>query len=349
MPPKSSLSADEKTKLNSAIASSDKRFGAALARIYFAHPQPDKWSYGGLQGALALIDDRSKDALVLKLVDIEGTRGVLWEHELYEGFEYFEDRPHFHSFPGDECMIGVVFANKDDARKFYNSVTGKASKAMAEKRKKNKAKNGGKVDKSMISGPQPGSFKHVGHIGFDEEKGLVSSNVDPSWITLINDLASHGVSNELIEENKEFIKRFILNAQNGNAVEDATAKKKPPPPPAPRRAHAPSDNAPPPPPPPPLPPSGGGGPVTGMPPPQAGRADLMASIRGQGVHNLRKTPAPSSSPAPPPAAEESGSSSAGTGNAIGGDLTAALAAALLQRSKKLGDSDEEDDDDDEWD
>lgn len=91
-----------------------------------------------------------------------------------------------------------------------------------------------------------------------------------------------------------------------------------------------------------------------MPPSQPGRADLLASIRGQSVHNLRKTPKvdPNATSTLAPTADEPSTrsgDSGGTTVAAGGDLTAALAAALLQRSKKLGESDEEDEDDDDWD
>lgn len=102
MPIQSSLSADEKAKVKSAVPNStNKILSAAPARVYFAHPQPNKWSYGGLQGALAFAYDKSKYAFVMKLVDFLGTRGILWQHELYDGFEYFEDRPFFHTFAGD--------------------------------------------------------------------------------------------------------------------------------------------------------------------------------------------------------------------------------------------------------
>jgi Wiskott-Aldrich syndrome protein len=102
MPSQSALSADEKSKVKSTLAnSSQKILTATLARIYFAYPQPNQWSYGGLQGALAFTLDSSKQAFMLTLVDITGTRGVIWEHELYEGFDYNQDRPFFHSFAGD--------------------------------------------------------------------------------------------------------------------------------------------------------------------------------------------------------------------------------------------------------
>lgn len=102
MPAQSTLSSDDKSKVKAAVPNnSNKIHTAALARIYYAHPNPNEWSYAGLQGALAFIHDKSKGALYLRMVDLAGTRGVIWQHELYEGLEYFQDRPFFHSFPGD--------------------------------------------------------------------------------------------------------------------------------------------------------------------------------------------------------------------------------------------------------
>ena len=107
MPAQSTLSNEEKTKVKAAVNSpANKIFTAALARIYYAYPKPDEWSYTGLQGALAFVKD-TQGVFYLKLVDLAGTRGIIWEHELYEGFEYFQDRPFFHSFAGD--VSGAFF------------------------------------------------------------------------------------------------------------------------------------------------------------------------------------------------------------------------------------------------
>ena len=109
MPAQSTLTTDEKSRLKAAIVPTGKIHTAALARIYFAHPDPNSWSYGGLQGALAFVMDNNKNAFFLRMVDLVGTRGVIWEHELYEGFEYFQDRPFFHSFPGDvRCGFYII-------------------------------------------------------------------------------------------------------------------------------------------------------------------------------------------------------------------------------------------------
>lgn len=102
MPSQSTLSADDKAKVKSVIsASSNKVAYAALARVYYAYPQPGKWSYAGLQGALSLAQDTAKNVRSFKMVDLDGTRGVIWEHELYEGLEYHPDRAFFHTFAGD--------------------------------------------------------------------------------------------------------------------------------------------------------------------------------------------------------------------------------------------------------
>lgn len=110
MPAQSTLTPEEKGRIKTSIpASSNKIFGAALARIYYAYPDPRKWSYAGLQGAIVLSKDNDRGTLIFKLVDIDGTRGVMWEHELYDGFEFYQDRAFFHSFPSDVSgLVGII-------------------------------------------------------------------------------------------------------------------------------------------------------------------------------------------------------------------------------------------------
>lgn len=102
MPAQTTLSTEDKSKVKSAINDAQNKIKyACLGRVYYAYPDPNDWSYAGLQGAIALVLDTSKCAYYFRLVDLSGTRGVIWEHELYEGFEYNQDRLFFHSFPGD--------------------------------------------------------------------------------------------------------------------------------------------------------------------------------------------------------------------------------------------------------
>ena len=95
------LSTSDRNTIKSVIPSSTKILAASLARIYFAYPDPHSWSYSGLQGALVLVADSGRGAHFFCIVDLAGTRGKLWEHEIYRDFEYNQDRPFFHTFAGD--------------------------------------------------------------------------------------------------------------------------------------------------------------------------------------------------------------------------------------------------------
>ncbi|TFK50452.1 WH1-domain-containing protein, partial [Heliocybe sulcata] len=260
MPAQSTLSDDDKVKVKSGVPkSNNKIIHAVLARIYYAYPDPNSWSYAGLQGALVVARDTSKNGtLYFRMVDLSGTRGVIWEYEVYEGFEYFSDRPFFHSFPGDECMIGFVFADESEAKVFHKKVTNalsknknKSSPKQKTKSTKSKSKAPGKIDKSMISGPTQGSFIHVAHMGYDDQNGFTSTNVDPSWMSFLDQLQSMGIDRNVIENDMDFIQKFVRDAQKETAAAPKE-KKKAPPPPAPRRnVHAqPEAPAAPPPPPP---------------------------------------------------------------------------------------------------
>ena len=94
---------DDKAKIKGVVPT--KIFAAALARIYYAYPQPDKWCYTGLQGALVFTFNKSDNTYYFKMVDLEGTRGILWEHELYQDLEYRTESNFFHSFEGDVSCV----------------------------------------------------------------------------------------------------------------------------------------------------------------------------------------------------------------------------------------------------
>ena len=93
-------------------------------------------------------------------------------------------------------------------------------------------------DKSRISTPQPGSFTHIAHIGYDAEKGFTSTGVDSSWLTLITQLRDLGVNKSILQDrdNQKFIRDFVQTYQSEsmslssttNVTKAAAAKKAPP-------------------------------------------------------------------------------------------------------------------------
>ncbi len=133
MPSTSKMSNDEKSKVKGVLASGSKILMATVARIYYAYPDPSKWSYSGEQGGLAFVKDKQTNSLYFRLVDLQGTRGVVWEHELYEGFSLNDDRPFFHSFAGDVSIIICVISTL--LIKIHPVVTGLYDRACLHRRK----------------------------------------------------------------------------------------------------------------------------------------------------------------------------------------------------------------------
>ncbi|GAA6044967.1 hypothetical protein JCM8097_005665 [Rhodosporidiobolus ruineniae] len=297
MPSTSSLTSSEKSliKKHAPTGPGDKIHTAAIARVYYAYPDPAKWSYSGLSGALVF--GWGQGGGWLKLVDLAGTRGVIWQHGVVEDMPYYQDRTFFHTFPSDDCMIGLAFSSESEAAelfkklssrhkyaaKFSSSSSSSAPAASSAGKNSKKGKKGG-IDKSMIGSPT--NFNHVAHMGFSAEEGFSSRNIDPSWERLLNQLESQGISRTQILKNETFIRNFVEGS--GGPTASAPPSAAPPPPP-------PSRGPPPPAPtgkrvPPPAPPSRapGGHAVKRKPPPPPSRSSAAVA-----------TPPPSS-PAPPP-------------------------------------------------
>ncbi|PWY99636.1 WH1-domain-containing protein, partial [Testicularia cyperi] len=243
MPSSSTISSADKSKVKSAIPSSgNKIITATVGRVYATHPDPAAWCYTGVEGAIAFVRDLAKNTFYFKVVDLKGTRGVIWEHELYDGFQYNQDRTFFHSFEGDTCMLAFSFADESEANILNKKVANRAKYAKSKsasatstagsgKKKKSGLGSGGKIDKSMIGAPS--GFKHVAHMGFSAEHGFSSENVDPSWQALLGQLGSLGISEKDIQKNESFIKDFVGKRGGPGATTGAGAR--PTPPPAPSR------------------------------------------------------------------------------------------------------------------
>ncbi|PLW14604.1 hypothetical protein PCANC_20418 [Puccinia coronata f. sp. avenae] len=236
MPSSSSFTASEKAIIKHVLPSDHhKILAAGLCRIYYAYPDPNKWSYTGLSGALVFGRPTSGIAgsFWFKLIDLAGTRGTIWEHEVYEDgpgkpghghFGYHQERTFWHTFQGDDCMIAFVFVNEDEASAIHKKVISR-SKHISKSSTKVKtaeppvapnpvfAPNGkkkGGIDKSMISAPT--DFKRVSHMGYDSNAGFTVENVDPSWAQLLTNLTNMGISKDEISNSESFIKDYVNQA-----------------------------------------------------------------------------------------------------------------------------------------
>ncbi|KAK9470525.1 putative actin associated protein wsp1 protein [Dipodascopsis tothii] len=120
----STLTSADKDRIKRVIPkTTNKIHAAAVARLYVAHPDATRWQYTGLSGAVVLANDLTGNTFFLKLVDINGNRGVIWDQELYVDFAYNQDRVFFHSFELDECLAGLSFVDDGEAHYFFKRVS----------------------------------------------------------------------------------------------------------------------------------------------------------------------------------------------------------------------------------
>jgi neural Wiskott-Aldrich syndrome protein len=121
----STLNSDDKAKIKRAIPkASNKIVTASVARLYIAFPSPQKWTYTGRSGAIVLARDTVGDTYFLKIVDVVGAGQILWDQELWKGFQYNQDRTFFHSFEVEGYLMGLSFADESEAQGFYKKVAG---------------------------------------------------------------------------------------------------------------------------------------------------------------------------------------------------------------------------------
>ncbi|KAG2182697.1 hypothetical protein INT44_005677 [Umbelopsis vinacea] len=274
MPSTTLPSAEDKNLVRRAVPTS-KIFTAGVARLLLASPNPQSWSYSNIWGAAVFLKDRAKnDSYFIRIIDLENHKGVIWEQELYEGFQYTQERPFFHTFDTDDCQAGLLFVDDGEAETLYNKLINRqtlvqkspavethvrkpaaiSSISSIERTKKPK----GKVDKNSIG--LPSDFRHLGHIGYTPEQGFSVQNNSPEWNGIFDQLKALGISADEINHNQEFIKNFVEQRGGPAATApsrntggpppapmkqpNATGRRPPPPPPPPRKSGRPASNAP---------------------------------------------------------------------------------------------------------
>ncbi|KAK9236812.1 hypothetical protein V1525DRAFT_345257 [Lipomyces kononenkoae] len=317
------ITSADKEKIKRAIPkASNKVIDAAVARLYIAYPDPNAWTFTGVSGAVALVNDLTGNTFFLKIVDIIGTRGVIWDQELYVDFQYNQDRAFFHTFELEECYAGLLFADDTEAHHFLKKVQQKekyASKATLNNKnaislkKPEKTAQGPRGD--LLRYQKLGNNYTLASITNDNEsdkKSVRSSDskddeADPSWKSLVEKLQEMGITEETLASNADILKEYIRGADGTSAkFIDKKAKGPPPPPPLqpPSRSSATQKSVPPPPPPPqsqsPTPPQSASevqaapaGPLYKVPPP-FNPATLPT------LPPLSRSPAPRPSPTPSP-------------------------------------------------
>ena len=261
---------------------SNKIQAVAVARLYVAYPNRSRWTYTGLQGAAVLSNDLVGNTYWIKMVDISvgddglghsrtvvanslqpANRGVIWDQEIYDTFQYNQDRTFFHSFELEECMAGLSFVDEKEAKKFKQKMDDREKNASKATRAQPFAsyRGGGQVAmtngghhksrlggfgsllhghrnssapsnpapaQSMIPPPSPATSSRPDSGGIDVD--------DPALRGLLGELQKMGITRDQIADNSDFIKKYIAQQQQTNngtngLAEDRRGRAPPPPPP----------------------------------------------------------------------------------------------------------------------
>ena len=263
---------DKETVKRLVPKSSNKIQAVAVARLYISLPGRNKWTYTGLQGAAVLSNDLVGNTFWIKLVDISpANRGVVWDQEIYDSFQYNQDRTFFHSFELEQCMAALSFLDEKEARQFKKKMdereknASKATKATpfgsaAGGAQVAQINGGGHKSHSRLGGlfgrhrnnsnpppaqqpqnfaPQP-VYSSV-PVGLGGSRPQSSGDIDlkdPSLRPILDELVLMGITEDQIAQNADFIKGYIEQKKaeemaNGIAsnLPSTNSGRAPPPPP----------------------------------------------------------------------------------------------------------------------
>jgi len=212
----------------------NKIYAFAAARVYhklFADPDY-QWKYSELRGVLYFGRDRSSLGGVNASTCIghgatesenywfrlicEGK--LVWTFPLPTRFEYMVDKPFFHIFAGTGCMYAFRFEDDGEAAIFCKKVQDRTcphlrgvtqSGNSSSKYNPVPQSRPRRVSTSMISQPQPNSYVHVVHVGFNKDGFIETSRDNPAWASTVNGLRGAGVTQSICVEQMDYVEGFL--------------------------------------------------------------------------------------------------------------------------------------------
>ncbi|MCJ1355826.1 MAG: hypothetical protein MMC33_005818 [Icmadophila ericetorum] len=263
---------DKETVRRTVPKPSNKIHAVAVARLYVAYPNKQRWTYTGFQGAVVLANDLIGNTYWIKLVDVSpANRGVIWDQEIYEGFIYNQDRTFFHSFELENCLAGLSFVDEKEAKQFkkrmdereknghkntratpFQGPTQYAGSVHSSNEKQHSSRLGSLFHLHRSSAPtqapiQPAQSiippREAGSLGHppplqQSGRGSALDIVDPETL---QELLAEGITADYIVENADFIRDYIRQKQamadsnntRDRASSDANDRRDRPPPPPP--------------------------------------------------------------------------------------------------------------------
>ncbi|KAH0211298.1 WH1-domain-containing protein, partial [Aureobasidium melanogenum] len=260
------LNDDDKQNVKRQVPkASNKIHAVAVAKLYIAYPNHNKWQYTGLQGAVVLANDLVGNTFWIKMVDVSpSNRGVVWDQEIYDTFQYNQDRTFFHTFELEDCLAGLSFADEKEAKQFKKKMDEREKNAHKNTRNKPFGSGSGtNKDYSAASAGAGGSTRHrfgfssllPGHRHSQATQAPAQSIIPPRDVTIghtaparstpshnldmsdpavqevLNQLLSMGITEDQLEEHAGFIQTYLEQHKATAAAEEERKARAPPPPP----------------------------------------------------------------------------------------------------------------------
>ncbi|KAJ2860316.1 hypothetical protein GGH94_005590 [Coemansia aciculifera] len=254
MPAVSLLSAEDKAAIKAAQPSSKhKILSAAIARLFVALPDRPTWSYTHRFGGLVLVKDAYNRASFLRIINLAGAGNrILWEQELYEGFDFAEQRPFFYTVAGDEHLFGLDFADAKEAAGFASKVARRVSKLSVKQRPSSTTPAATQMAQSQQQQqqqqtPLTAAARGGKSLGGQTATQRILNLDDDKYRKLVKALAAYSITEGMLDDadNAKFIQKFV--SQNGSV--DNMIRSSQPAPPAQAPPRPPPTSAPLPPPP----------------------------------------------------------------------------------------------------
>ncbi|XP_051509053.1 actin nucleation-promoting factor WAS isoform X2 [Myxocyprinus asiaticus] len=87
--------------------------------------EPTRWTLQQA-GVVSFVKDSPQRSYFIRLYDMKAGK-LVWEQEIYNQLMYQRSKPFFHTFSGDECQVGLNFADVTEAENFFTVVEEKIS------------------------------------------------------------------------------------------------------------------------------------------------------------------------------------------------------------------------------
>lgn len=117
------LQSNENNNVFDALGRRCITLSTTVVQLYECAPNDRNWQKKCV-GVVCFVKDNPRKSYYIRIVNLS-QKSVVWEQELYNQFKYMVNGPQFHSFEGDACVVGLNFADKEEANHFHLTIEDK--------------------------------------------------------------------------------------------------------------------------------------------------------------------------------------------------------------------------------